>query len=141
MLGLMLGALGFSVALAIITLGFMANIEFVAGSMVPTLKMADSIHPAFATIFSVIVLAGIYTTAVPLLWQASARFTDGKSMKFKVLTLVLMVIGVFVGLKVPFDQLVNVIYVINGYVGFILLLFMVISTYKRISGKSAQILQ
>lgn len=135
--GAMLGALGFSVALAIITLGFMANIEFVAGSMVPTLKMADSIHPAFATIFSVIVLAGIYTTAVPLLWQASARFTDGKSMKFKVLTLVLMVIGVFVGLKVPFDQLVNVIYVISGYVGFILLLFMVISTYKRISGKTA----
>ena len=58
-------------------------------------------------------------------------------MKFKVVTLVLMVIGVFVGLKVPFDQLVNVIYVINGYVGFILLLFMVISTYKRISGKTA----
>ena len=135
--GAMLGAFGFSLALAIIALGFMANIEFVAGSMVPTLKMANSIHPAFATIFSIIVLAGIYTTAVPLLWQASARFTDGKSMKFKVLTLVLMAIGVFVGLKVPFDDLVNVIYVINGYVGFILLLFMVIHTVKRIKNKAA----
>ena len=31
----------------------------------------------------------------------------------------------------PFDKLVNVIYVINGYVGFVLLLFMVAYTLKR----------
>ena len=129
--GAVLGAIGFSVALFIIALGLLANMEFIAGSMVPTLKLAASIHPMFASVFSVIVLAGIYTTAVPLLWQASARFTDGKSTGFKALTVVLTLIGVVVGLNVPFDTLVNVIYVINGYVGFVLLLFMVAHTIKR----------
>ena len=98
--GAVLGAIGFSVALFIIALGLLANMEFIAGSMVPTLKLAASIHPMFATVFSVIVLAGIYTTAVPLLWQASARFTDGKSTGFKALTVVLTLIGVVVGLNV-----------------------------------------
>ena len=129
--GAVLGAVGFSVALFIIALGLLANMEFIAGSMVPTLKLAASIQPLFATVFSIIVLAGIYTTAVPLLWQASARFTDGKSIAFKLLTVVLTMIGVVVGLNVPFDKLVNVIYVINGYVGFVLLLFMVAHTIKR----------
>ena len=45
--------------------------------------------------------------------------------------MVLTLIGVVVGLNVPFDTLVNVIYVINGYVGFVLLLFMVAYTLKR----------
>lgn len=129
--GAALGAFGFSLALAIIALGLMANLEFVAGSMVPTLKLAASIHPMFATAFSVIVLAGIYTTAVPLLWQAAARFTNDQSRKFKIVTIVLAILGVFIGMKVPFDQLVNVIYVINGYVGIILLIFMVFHTIKR----------
>lgn len=133
--GAALGAFGFSLALAIIALGFMANIEFVAESKVPTLLLAGSIHPVFATIFSIIVLAGIYTTAVPLLWQASARFTGGKGRNFQITTMVLAALGIFIGLKVPFKTLVNYIYVINGYVGFILLLFMVIYTFKRIKGK------
>ncbi|AUZ04972.1 MULTISPECIES: YkvI family membrane protein [Vitreoscilla] len=130
--GAVLGACGFSLALAIIALGLMANLELVAGSMVPTLKLAGYIHPMFATVFSVIVLAGIYTTAVPLLWQASARFTNGKSAGFKILTVVLTAIGVFVGMKIPFDSLVNAIYVINGYVGIVLLAFLFIHTIQRL---------
>lgn len=129
--GAVLGAFGFSLAMLVIALGLMANIELVAGSMVPTLTLAASIHPFFATVFSVIVLAGIYTTAVPLLWQVAARFTDGKSTMFKLTTVVLTAVGVFVGLKIPFDRLVNLIYVINGYVGIVLLLFMLYHTVKR----------
>ena len=45
--------------------------------------------------------------------------------------MVLTILGVVVGLNVPFDKLVNVIYVINGYVGFVVLLFMVVHTIKR----------
>ncbi len=39
-------------------------------------------------------------------------------------------VGVFVGLLVPFDRLVNIIYVINGYVGILLLVFMVVKTLR-----------
>lgn len=129
-LGVTFGAVGFSVALVIITLGILANIEQLAGTMVPSLILAGNIHPMLALIFSFIVIAGIYTTAVPLLWQVVARFSQEKTKKFRTLTIVLATIGVFIGLKVPFDRLVNIIYVINGYVGIILLGFMIVKTIK-----------
>ena len=70
----------------------MANIEQVAGTMIPSLYLAANIHPLLATAFSVIIVAGIYTTAVPLLWSVSSRFLDEKTIIFKVFTLVLSII-------------------------------------------------
>ena len=130
MLGAGIGALAFSISLIIITFGILANIETLSGTMVPNLALANMIHPLLGTIFSLIVVAGIYTTAVPLLWQTVARFSEEKTQKFKTLTLVLAAVGVFVGLLIPFDKLVNMIYVINGYVGIILLAFMLVKTIK-----------
>lgn len=135
-LGVTFGAIGFSVALAIITLGILANIEQLAGSMVPSLILAGNVHPTLALIFSFIVVAGIYTTAVPLLWQVVARFSEEKTNKFRMLTVVLATVGVFIGLRVPFDKLVNIIYVVNGYVGIILLGFMIVKTIRnRVTNK------
>lgn len=128
--GAALGALGFSLALAIIALGIMAHIDDLGGSLVPSLLLANKIHPHLGTLFSVTVIAGIYTTAVPLLWQVVARFTEEKTAGFRILTVALAAIGVFVGTMVPFDRLVNIIYVINGYVGILLLGFMIVKTVR-----------
>lgn len=129
-LGAAFGAGGFCLALVFVTLGIMANIEQVGGSMVPLLILAGNIAPVFGFVFSFTVVAGIYTTSVPLLWQVVARFSEEKTTRFRVLTVVLAAIGVFVGLLLPFDRLVNIVYVINGYVGIILLGFMVVKTFR-----------
>lgn len=131
-LGAVFGAIAFSLAVIIVSLGLMANIEQVAGSMIPSLILASNIHPVVAIIFSLTVVAGIYTTAVPLLWTVSSRVSDEKSKKFKVITITLAVIGTIIGLKIPFDRLVNIIYVINGYVGILLLVLMLIKSVKNI---------
>lgn len=131
-LGAIFGATAFSIAIIIVALGLMANIEQVAGSMIPSLILASNIHPALAIIFSLTVVAGIYTTAVPLLWSVSSRIADEKTKKFKTITVTLAIIGTIVGLKVPFDRLVNIIYVINGYVGIVLLVLMFIKSIKNI---------
>lgn len=128
--GAVLGALGFSLALAVIALGIMANIELLAGSQVPNLLLASTIHPLLGTLFALTVVAGIYTTAVPLLWQVVARFTEERTLNFRILTVVLAAVGTFVGILVPFDKLVNIIYVINGYVGILLIGFMVVKTVR-----------
>lgn len=130
-LGAITGAVGFSLAVVIVALGLMANVEQVAGSMIPSLILAANIHPVVAIVFSLTVVAGIYTTAVPLLWTVSSRIAGEKSDKFKIVTIVLAVIGTLIGLKVPFDKLVNIIYVINGYVGIILLGLMIIKSIKN----------
>ena len=46
------------------------------------------------------------------------------------LLLILGIIGIIVGLNVPFDRLINVVYVINGYVGFTLLFLMIITDFR-----------
>lgn len=125
------GAVGFSAAVIIVALGLMANVEQVAGSMVPSLILAGNIHPSVAVVFSLTVVAGIYTTSVPLLWTVSARVADEKTNRFKIFTIVLALIGTIIGLKIPFDRLVNIIYVINGYVGILLLGLMIFTDIKN----------
>jgi len=129
-LGAIFGAAAFSLAIIIVTLGLMANIEGVAGSQIPSLILAGKIHPNVALVYSITVFAGIYTTAVPLLWTVTARIAKEKTNKFRTATVVLAVIGTIIGLKIPFDKLVNIVYVINGYVGILLLVLMVIKSIK-----------
>ncbi len=134
--GAILGAVAFSAAVLIVALGLMANIEQVAGTMIPSLILAGNIHPTVAIVFSLTVVAGIYTTAVPLLWTVSSRIAEEKTQKFVILTIALAVIGTFIGLKVPFDRLVNIIYVINGYVGILLLVLMIIKDVSILKQKN-----
>ncbi|NLM44168.1 MAG: hypothetical protein GX201_09195 [Clostridiales bacterium] len=139
-IGIVFGALGFSSAVIIVALGFMANIGELAGSMVPTLILAGKIHPTLAVLFSVTVVAGIYTTAVPLLWTVVARVAEEKTTRFRIVTIALTFIGTFIGLEIPFDKLVNIIYVINGYVGIFLLALMIIKDVRsnRSSNKESK---
>jgi uncharacterized membrane protein YkvI len=116
--------------------GYHINIEQVAGSMIPSLILAANIHPLMAIAFTLLVSVGIYTTAVPLLWTVVVRVTEENTRRFQILTFVLAVIGVIIGLKVPFDRLVNIIYVINGYVGILLLAFMIVKDTGLLKGAS-----
>ncbi len=78
------------------------------------------------------ILAGIYTTAVPLLWTVSSRFFPDSTPRFKYLTIALAALGTVIGLVLPFSQMVNIVYVINGYVGVLLLVLMLVKTGTRL---------
>src|SRR5699024_5824313 len=75
-LGIFFGVLGFTIALIIIVLGILANIDILEGTQVPNLVLAKEIHPILAIIFSALVVLGIYTTAVPLLDRKSTRLNS-----------------------------------------------------------------
>lgn len=137
--GIYLGTLAVCVAIVLIMCAQIANINtaglssqgvFVWNADIPNLILAERIWKPFASIFAVVVFAGIYTTAVPLLYNPCARFAKEGTAKFKILTIVLGVIGLLVGLFLPFRVLVNVIYVLNGYVGAVLILFMLWKNIK-----------
>jgi len=83
-----------------------------------------------AVIYTVIVVTEIYTTAGPLLWMPVKRFAPYEKGSLPHLMLVLGVIGIFIGLKVPFARLINVVYVINGYVGFLPVFMMVVTDVR-----------
>ena len=129
--GGMVGSIAFSVACIIVGLGLLANVVQVGGSEIPMLVLARDVSPVLAAGISVMILAGIYTTAVPLLWTVSSRFFADKTPRFKYLTIALAVAGTAIGLVLPFSQMVNIVYVINGYVGILLLVLMLVKTCTR----------
>ena len=109
--------------------GLLTHFEALYASDIPSLILAEFLWPPLASIFSVVILAGIFTTAVPLLWTVSARFAQEKTTKFYALTAGLGAIACFVALMLPFRKIVNIIYGINGYVGILVILFMFAKTF------------
>ncbi|WP_130864113.1 YkvI family membrane protein [Bacilliculturomica massiliensis] len=110
----------------IIGLSILAQIDVVGTMQIPNLVLASQIWPPLANIFGILIFAAIYTSACPLLWTASSRFSQEGTGRFKALTGILAVIGLIIALYIPFNVLMNYIYVINGYLGFVVLAVMVV---------------
>lgn len=126
-----LGAVLFSLAVLALMLGLAANLSEVAGSQIPTLVLVEKLHPSLAVLFAIIVFIAIFTTAAPLLWTPVKRFApDENSARHRLLLVVLGGIGTVIGLMISFDRLINVVYVVNGYVGFVLFFMMVRTDLK-----------
>ena len=70
-----------------------------------------------------------------MLYNPSSRFSEEGTPKFKLLTIVLAGIALVVGLFLDFRVLVNVIYVLNGYIGAVLILFMLWKTFQKMKNK------
>ena len=128
-MGATLGATGFVAGALVLAFGLLTQFESLYASDIPSLILAEKLWPPLASIFSVVILAGIFTTAVPLLWTVSARFAQEKTTKFYALTAGLGAIACFVALMLPFRKIVNIIYGINGYVGILVILFMFAKTF------------
>lgn len=141
--GIIGGTLAVCIAIVLISFAQIANINtglgdgktFVWNADIPNLILATRIWKPFSAIFAIVVFAGIYTTAVPLLYNPVSRFAEEGTSRFKILTVVLGVVGLLVGLFLPFRVLVNVIYVLNGYVGAVLILFMLWHNFKELKAR------
>lgn len=119
-LGGTLGGFTLIVALMIMNLGLLANIKDIYTKQIPSLYLAHQVLPIIGVLFSVILLAGIYTTAVPMLWSVCNRFTKDSTREFKILA-VGLTIAAFIGGMLPFGKLVGIIYPYTGYMGALLM--------------------
>lgn len=141
--GIIGGTIAVCIAIGLVSFAQIANINapmangeaYVWNADIPNLILAMKIWKPFSAIFAIVVFAGIYTTAVPLLYNPAARFAKEGTTQFKILTIVLGIVGLVVGLFLPFRVLVNVIYVLNGYVGAVLILFMIWKNIKDYRAK------
>lgn len=123
-------ALVFLVLLVLI-LALVANLTTVTGKMIPTLHLAESVHPLLAPVFALILLAGILTTCAPLVWVLLARFTADAGRRYRALAVALTAIGYIGSLTLPFDRLLNLIYPTIGWSGMILLGFMLVRQIRN----------
>lgn len=136
--GQILGVALFSITAAIVILAMFANMETMEGSQIPILTLATNLSPAFGGIFAIIIMFGIYSSAVPLLYSPATRFVNEKTAKGKVLIVALALFGAFVALLLPFNQLLNIIYVVNGYVGILFIILVAIKVVMRTVKKGSK---
>ena len=104
-----------------------SHIDLVATADIPSLILAGTMSPLFANIFAVIIFCGIYTTAVPLLWTGVGAVAKQGTKRYKILCIVGGVVGCVAALFLPYKALVNILYGLNGYLGFILVAFMIVN--------------
>lgn len=120
LLGGTVGSIVYALTTIVITVALLTNISFIFAKETPLVFLAKHIHPVFGVIFSIIILAGIYTTAAPMFWYVCDRiFTEG-SNKHKVLAISLTVFSFFGGLFLPFGTLVGTVYPFMGILGIVL---------------------
>lgn len=130
-LGGVLGGLIFMIACMVLNIGLMSDIQNLYIKDIPTLYMADKISKIVGTMFSFMLIAGIYTTAVPLLWSVCSSFSKEKTYKFNLIALGCSIIGLIAG-RLPFATLVNFIYPISGALGIIIIIGIIIRRFKII---------
>lgn len=119
--GGILGGIVFMIAAMTLNMGIMSDIQNTYITEIPTLYMAKNIGPIVGIMFSFMLIAGIYTTAVPLLWSVCDSFSKEKTTKFTLIAFFCTVIG-FIGARLPFSMLVNIIYPMSGLFGVIIII-------------------
>ena len=103
---------------------------------IPSLYLAMQIHPVFGAIYAIVVFCGIYTTSVPLLWTGVTKVAAEGTPRYKIVVVIGAVVGCLIACFVPYQGLVNFIYGTLGYVGFILVAFMIVYDIRTKMGKN-----
>lgn len=115
------GGLGLGFLIILLNIGLFANLDKLQGVEIPTLMLAQNIHPWLAVLLSIALVCMIYSTAVGMFFAFSARFAAPETNRFKVLSAVFAVVGLGLS-QVGFTKLVGTVYPMLGVVGLILII-------------------
>lgn len=115
---------------AVCCLALIGNLSVTWNAGVPALVLANSIHPAFGLLYAIIIFLGIYSSACPLLWTGVSRIAQDNNKNYKIWAIALGIVGCAIACFVPYRPLLNVIYGLNGYLGFILVAFMIVNDIR-----------
>lgn len=114
----------------ILAFALIGNITQVAGTQIPNLVLATNIAPWLSYIFAIVIFIAVFSSAAPLLWTSVQRLAPEKTTRYNVITVILVIAALIIAFFIPFNRLMNVCYVINGYGGFILVIFMIVKDVK-----------
>lgn len=125
-----LGPFLFSATLAVCVLALLGGFPGIETKMIPMTELARGATPMLAEVFAWIVLAGIFTTAAPMLWITSVRFAEDGSARYRVLVGAFAAAGLLVAVALPFDRLLNLIFPTVGWSGMLLVVFIVVKQLR-----------
>lgn len=130
------GSYYFCIACVIIMLAFnfdaVVNPETGVMYSFPALAVVNKLWPAGGWTYSLLIFTGIFSTAIGYLWVMSDRVFPANegSKKNKIFVTVMTVFAVFVGNKIPFSTLINVLFPLIGAGGLLMLIACTIKLIK-----------
>ena len=126
------GVIAFHLALAVVILAILGNLDIIGTAQVPNLVLSGLMGKFVQTLFVIMIILAIYSTACPMIWGFCGKIErDEKSVKYRVCILALTVVGMTCSYLFPLGTLINFIYSISGYVGAVASVGMVISNILR----------
>jgi uncharacterized membrane protein YkvI len=128
--GAIAGGLSLGIGVFLILFSILANIEQTATVEIPMIQVVASISAIFQIVFSVILFAEIFTTAVGNLFGFITRITLLLRLKDKLL-MVIVTVAAFIVSQFGFSSMVQYLYPAVGYGGMILLAGLVYSWVFR----------
>lgn len=113
------------VVIALVVIAEIVYVDVIKGQQVPTLAIAKQVAPVLAMVFAPILVVCIYSPVASILLVVTRKFAVDKTKKFNAIAIGLTAIGMFTGTLLPFDQFVNNLSPLSGYVGMVLAAFMI----------------
>ena len=123
--GFMVGVIFF-----ITTLILFANSDKVVKSDVPMLAIAKEVNPILATLYAFVIFGLIFNTVFSLYYALGKRFAAGSEKRFKFFVTAFSLSGFLVSFM-GFRQLVAVMYPVIGYMGLLMLVVLVVASYRK----------
>ncbi len=125
-----LGVLVYGLAIAIMMVAFFCDYASISSKMVPTLEMASLISSVFGSCYIFMMCVGIYTSAVPeFLMFVTSFFRDG-TRNFRIFSVVTIFLSTFLTSLLPFDVIYNYVYLVAGYLGWLIIALVVIKNIR-----------
>lgn len=128
--GAYFGGLTFSLLLLIMIGGLLANLQKANTVDIPTLLLANDIHPFLSYLMSAVMFGVIFNSCIGMIYPFLTRFTDPTSKKYIIMlgvTLILAYILSFVG----FVDLVNFVFKVFGYIGLFITLSLLVRWFMN----------
>ena len=132
--GAVLGGLGLAAASFLICLALLGRASEITGLEIPMLHIAGCLSPKAQLIFTIILIAEIYTTAVGCLYGFASRLSAVKTIRINTL-IVLSTAAALLASQLGFTNLVRYYYPIEGYGGMVLLASLLYARFGRKAGR------
>jgi len=128
--GALFGGVVYTILLALINFALQSEYTAIKDASIPTLTLANEIHPWIGLVLSIIMLAVMYNTILGLMYSFAARFTEPYSKNYHVF-IVAMVLVAYALSFVGFADLINFLYPIMGVIGLVVVIAVLIKYYSR----------
>lgn len=131
------GGIGLGLLILLINVAIFTKIKQVGGADMPMLTLATNISPILGVLMSIALLGMIYNTAVGMLYAFTVRIVPAESKHFKWGVWAIGV-GGFALSFVGFITLVSTVYPAMGYLGFVLMIAIVIAWFVNVKHSKAK---